>query len=205
MLWNRVVRTIGGLAVIALAVSAFSPLWNYLSATPSAPHLQASGAIVVLSAAFFGTETLSDESVRRALYGIRLYRRQFAPILVLSGRSESAGTISEARLRAELASQMGVPDPAIVLEETANTTREEATRIHQLLQQLGVKQILLVTESLHMRRAARTFQHVGFEVIPAPSDQYPKTLDSPQERVWLMSRVMQEAVALIYYRVAGYV
>ena len=147
--------------------------------------------------------TLSDESLRRALYGIRLYQRGLAPLIVLSGR-ERVGPPTEAKIRAELAREMGIPENVILLEETANTTHEESMRIGKILVSHGTQKVLLVTGSLHMRRAKLAFENVGFRVFPAPSDNYPNIRSSPAGRFWLMFRVLQESIGLLYYKSAGY-
>jgi uncharacterized SAM-binding protein YcdF (DUF218 family) len=206
MSWNQLTRGLGAATLILFLVSAFSPLWNTLGRALS-DHREtgSSEAIVVLGSGFLGVADLNYESLRRAVHGIRFYQRGSAPLLVLSGRSDSPLTISEARLRANLAQDMGVPTAAILLEETANTTREESIRITELLRPHGVRHIILVTESLHMRRARLLFERAGFQVSSARSDEYSNSLVAPGERLWLMMRVLQEASALVYYKMFGYI
>jgi len=100
---------------------------------------------------------------------------------------------------------MGVPPSAILTEESANTTFEEAIHIAAALHQRGAGHILLVTDSLHMRRAMRVFAHAGLVVQPAVSADYPAEPTSAKGRLWLAMRIAQESAAMIYYRVAGYI
>ena len=53
-------------------------------------------------------------------------------------------------------------------EEKSSSTYQNAKFSRPLLQQDGVKRILLVTSASHMSRAKRRFQNEGFEVLPAP-------------------------------------
>lgn len=142
--------------------------------------------------------------MRRLIEGIQLYKKGLAPILVLSGKGPP-GERTEAEHRSILAQTMGIPAEAILKEETANTTREEAIRISRLLMHRGLRKVLLVTESLHVRRASLAFRSAGLEVFPAPSDDYPAWATSPTARIWLAGRIVKESAALAYYRLAGFI
>lgn len=206
MLWNRIIYGMGVGAVIVSLVSAFTPAWNTAGRAMS-PHavIEASDAIVVLGGGVWSDTTLGDESLRRVVYGIRLHQRGLAPLIVLSGPERvSPPTIPEADVRAKLARDMGIPAGSILLEKTARTTYEESVRIADLLRPHKASRILLVTESLHMRRAKLLFERAGFQVLPAPSDEFPNVLFSPADRLWLMTRLLQETLGLMYYRVWGY-
>ena len=149
--------------------------------------------------------SLQDESLRRVIAGIDLYKQGLAPLIVLSGgarRDDMQHT--EAQQRSILAQTMGIPAEAILKEETSNTTREEAVRISRLLMHRGLIKILLVTESLHLRRAKAVFENAGLEVYPATSDDYSVSAISAKDRLWLASRIIEESAALAYYRLAGY-
>ena len=205
MLWNRLTRGLGAAVLILFLVSAFTPIWNRIASSFAGPAIiEPCDAIVVLSASLLSDTTLTAESLRRALHGIRLYQRGLAPLIVLSGRVRVSPP-TEAEIRAKLARDMGIPADAILLEKTANTTREESMRIGELLLSRNARRILLVTQSLHMRRAKLVFERAGFQVMPSPSDEYPRIASGPANRFWLMFRVLQESLGLLYYRVAGYI
>src|SRR2546429_9103366 len=116
---------------------------------------------------------LGEESVRRFLRGIELYRKGRGPLIVLTGTGRPGEpNPTEAKIRASLAAAMGIPPEAILKEETANTTREESMHIAAQLRQRNISNILLVTESLHMRRAKSVFERAGLQVSPAVSAGY---------------------------------
>jgi uncharacterized SAM-binding protein YcdF (DUF218 family) len=54
-----------------------------------------------------------------------------------------------------------------------------------------------------MIRAAPVFRHVGFTVLPAPVNEPEWNLEQ-QGRLNLLGRTAREVVALLYYRVTGY-
>ncbi len=204
MSWTRIGRRVGLAGVTLFVTTAFTPLPNLLSRWAGTPsELEASDAIVVLGGSVWPDGVLSNSSVRRALHGIGLYRKGLAPLLVFLGPARSAGP-SEAEVRAALARELGIPAGAILTEADARTTREEALRVKALLSPRGIRRILLVTNPLHMWRARHVFQRAGFEVHAAPADDFPNAADSPEGRLNLMSRVLGELFARLYYRVAGY-
>ena len=142
--------------------------------------------------------------MRRAIRGIELYKRGLAPLLVFSGAGR-ANEPTEAAVKAEMARAMDVPREAILTLDATQTTREESAQIADLLRQRNAKRITLITDSLHTRRAKLLFEHVGLEVYPAYSADYVAAMTAPKDRVWLSVRVAQESLALIYYRIAGYI
>ena len=203
----RVIQAIGVVVVAVFCVIVFTPICNEASRYFTVgSSIQQSGAIVVLAAGIWRGGMLDDESLRRAVRGIELYKSQLAPVLVFSGKQRGGEpTMTEAEIRTTLALTMGVPRDAIIKEEKANTTREESIRISAQLASRGVQDILLVTESPHMRRAKYLFERAGIEVRPAPSDNPTVAAVSPGERLQLALRLIQESLALVYYRIAGYI
>jgi len=169
--------------------------------TPS--RLETAEAIVVLGAGVSENGVLGDDSLRRAIQGIVLQRKGSAPLLVLSGPATNRGP-TEAAVRAALARDLGVSQDAIITEEMGWTTREEASRIGALLRDRQVRRILLVTNSQHMDRAQRLFERVGLEVLPATADDISDSDSSPEGRLKLMRIALQEIIARLYYRMAGY-
>src|SRR5262249_50883376 len=159
-------------------------------------HLQPADAIIVLGSGVMKNGVLDTESMRRAIAGIQFFKRGLAPILVLSGTGRSGSPEpTEAEVRAKLAETMGIPPDSILKEETAHTTFEEAIHIASVLRPRGAERVLLVTDSLHMRRAVRVFEHAGLNVQPAVSADYPAALSSSQDRLWLAMRIAQESAA----------
>lgn len=198
-------RLCGCALVLLFLASAFTPLPNLLAKEGSiSSKLEPADAIVVLAGGMYLDGVLGDGSLRRALVGVTLYRKGLARLLVLSGPAVETGP-SEAAIRLILAQDLGIPAEMVVTEEKALTTREEAARVGALLQVRGIRRILLVTDSLHMWRAQKLFERIGFEVFPADADDFPLAAAGPGERLYLMYRVIREMAARVYYRIAGYV
>jgi len=200
----RICRLLGLAALAVFLTSAFTPLPNLLGRWLTIPRrLEPAEAIVVLGTRLTPDWELSGASLRRTRYGIALYRRGLAPLLVFTGPARGEGP-AEATVRAELARELGIPAEVILTEPGARTTREEAVRLGARLRPMGVRKILLVTNSLHMARARGLFERDGFEVLAAPADDLSKTSGEPEDRLQLMRQILEELIAQLYYRVAGY-
>lgn len=149
--------------------------WRYLpsSTVPTAD------AIVVLGG---GTEPAIaprpnvgvNSAGDRVLYAARLYKDGKAPHILLSGGSidwmEPGSGGSPAQQMAEIMTFIGIPQEALWLENESQNTYENALFSKKILEEKGIRRILLVTSALHMPRAVALFEHQGLEVIPAPTD-----------------------------------
>jgi len=197
----RGLRFLGAGVLLAFLAVAFTPLANALASRLAEPAaLGGADAIVVLGAGLGPAGSLSDASLRRFVHGIRLYRRGLAPVLAFTG-GPAIRRRPEAELRAALAREIGVPAADVVIVPAARTTREEARRVREDLGARGVHRILLVTGATHMARARALFVKAGFAVQAAPITE---AAVSPEERIDLMRRLLQEVAARGYYRLAGW-
>ena len=164
---------------------------------------QPADAIVVLGAGASPDGLLSDQSLRRLMGGLTLYRRGLAPRVIVLGPAYQGRGAVEAEIRATLARDMGVPAAALVVEGRGLTTRHEAAVTVERMKETGGRRILLVTGAQHMPRARLIFERAGFEVIPAPVVEISPAVRGPEGRLELARLVLQEAVARLYYRLSG--
>jgi uncharacterized SAM-binding protein YcdF (DUF218 family) len=194
----------GAAALAGFGLLAYTPLAGAVSRRlESASAPQAADAIVVLGAGAAPDGVLSDSSLRRMVGGLILYNRGLAPRLIVMGPTYQ-GSPAEADLRAALARDVGVPAGALVVESRGVTTRHEAELVARRLRETGGRRVLLVTGAHHMLRARLLFEREGLEVVPAPVVEVSPAVVRPDARLDLARRVIQEAVARLYYRVAGY-
>jgi len=165
----------------------------------SSGALPRADAIVVLGSGVMPEGELSDNSLRRTVHGIRLFRQGRAPRIVLLG-PEHDGVV-EAEVRARYAADLGVPADALIVEPGGQSTRDEA---HLVFARLGPgATIILVTGLDHMPRARRMFEREGMVVAAAPVLEDSFRSEQPQARLALARAVAQEALARAYYRMTG--
>jgi uncharacterized SAM-binding protein YcdF (DUF218 family) len=193
---------IGAAGLAAFVLLAFTPLAAALLRGLSVGGaLPRADAIVVLGSGVMPEGELSDNSLRRTVHGIRLFRQGLAPLLVLLG-PEYHGAV-EADVRARYAADLGVPAEALIVEHGGHSTREEARLVHARLGRDRPAAIILVTGLHHMPRARRVFEREGMVVAAAPVLEESLRPEGPHARLALALAVAQEAVARAYYRVAG--
>jgi uncharacterized SAM-binding protein YcdF (DUF218 family) len=153
------VKKILALLVVVLAAGAafvessgFTPFWRrWLEVVVPMSHAD---ALIVLG----------GEAEGRPLEAARLFHRGVAPRVFVTGTGDAG------RNRQVLLAE-GVPSDAIVVEDKARTTHENAIFLLPLLTSRGLHSALIVTSPFHTRRALATFRSLGpgidFGTVPA--------------------------------------
>jgi len=92
-------------------------------------------------------------------------------------------------------------------EEASRTTWENAEFSAKVLQPLGIKRVVVVTQAWHMQRSRWSFERAGFEVVPAPvgflgrDHARPFAGLLPETRaMWQSGQLLNEAAGLVGYR-----
>ncbi len=122
------------------------------------------------------------ESGDRLLYAAKLYQDGKAPLIILSGGriTWQGGEGSEAENMATILGIMGVPNEAMILEPNSLNTYQNAVYTKQILEDKGIKDILLITSAAHMPRSLAIFNKQGIKAIAAPTDFLVSELDFNQ-------------------------
>lgn len=164
-----------------------------------------------------------NEAGDRMVQAARLYHAGKAPLIVASGGFIEffGSTIPEAESMQALLELLGVPPEAILVEDRARNTYENALYVRELLEDAEASRILLVTSAMHMPRSLLIFQRQGFEVIPAPTDflvtQTPPDLAvevgiggrllqlmPSSEALEVSTRAIKEYIGMVIYRLRGW-
>ncbi|TAF09265.1 MAG: YdcF family protein [Nostocales cyanobacterium] len=108
----------------------------------------------------------------RVIYAAQLYRQKKAPIIILSGgRIDWRGSGSpESADMATILTSIGIPSEVIIQEPDSLNTYQNAVNVKKILENRGIKKVLLVTSAMHTPRSLKIFQRQGIDVIPAPTD-----------------------------------
>lgn len=105
-------------------------------------------AIVVVS----GGDTMA-----RTQAGIELFKNGWADTLVFSGAAFDKSGPSNAAAMEQQARSAGVPASAILIDEDAANTQQNAENAQSIFEQHHFKDIILVTSGYHQRRASLEF------------------------------------------------
>ena len=210
----RLGRFLMGLAIVGLyALSTPYVGGTLIHGVQSHPALNRydhnAGAIVVLSggnviAAEYGGETLGSTSLARVRYGAYLHRLTGLPLLVSGGRAHDDHPSEGEAMARVLEQSFGVAPRWIEIKAT--DTYDNARNSAAILHPLGIMKIYLVTSGSHMRRAAASFDSIGFDVIPAPTNLAwapvlsARSLIPNAKSIYASATAMHEWLGLLWYR-----
>ena len=155
-------------------------------------------AIVVLA---------GDNNGERVNQAVELFREGYAPKLVMSGGPLS-WHLTSAKWMQKQALTMGVPKPAIILEEKSLSTIGNAEFTLPIIKQHSWTSIILVTSPFHTRRASRVFKKV-FSPALIKVITYPVQKSKFNPKGWWrrhedQENVMWEYIKSIYYLLKGF-
>ena len=179
-----------------------SPLIQGLKRTDS---LKPCAAIVVLSSSTYKDGTLSAHANDRAMHAYALLREGYANKLVMDDAiGKNASQIPGVKRQMEM---LGLQWP-IETAGSAGDTHDEAIVVASLARRRGWKQLILVTQAWHMRRAAAVFEKAGLSVLCSPCEESEydlNWLDTPAGRFRAFRDWLHEVVGYQIYRRRGWV
>jgi len=173
-----------GLLVRTLT-SGYRPLATAAEANGATAVVVLGAGSVNLRASGRQLSSVTMEAGLRVLEAARLFDLLNGPVVIASGgvteHEKDAAPESLALRRALIA--LGVRADRIVLESESKNTRDEATIVKQMLAARGIRDFVLVTSPLHMRRSMLAFEREGMHPIASPAPLVP---DSSRGRGWLL-------------------
>ncbi len=151
--------------------------------------------------------------VDRMLEGMALVRRGVGEWLIISGGSGLLfdQSVSEAELLRAFAVNWGIPSDRMLIDGSSRNTHENAVNTAVLMRAHGLRHVLLVTSSFHMRRALATFHKQGVFPDAYPVDFRGSDVVTPMsfvpdvDSLHMVTAVVNELVGLVVYRVQGYI
>ena len=155
---------------------------------------------------------LSDASIRRCIHGAELYKSAAAcPIIVAGGQANpdpAAGPESHAMR--DFLTELGVPESDIVIEDHSTSTHENAIESARILKERSLARPILVTDSLHLRRAVLCFREQGVTVTPSGCGFASSVIEwTPYQFVPRLSAaernsaVFHEVLGMMWYTIKG--
>ncbi len=186
--WNCQLIGLGSILLLICFTATF-PLTVGTAAKGLVAFVPADPGVTVDAIVILGRGDRFSQS--RVDVATQLWKAQRAPLIFASGIVDAPQMIRQLRKR-------GIPKQGLAYEECSRTTEENARFTAMMLKPQGVKQILLVTDPLHMLRSLLTFRSFGFTVIPRTSAPPP---DLTLKRKSLM--VFYEYLALVSYGFQG--
>ncbi|MBI5343727.1 MAG: YdcF family protein [Deltaproteobacteria bacterium] len=194
-------------AVCSLTIM-FTPAVRMLAANLLVDtQLRKADAIVVLAGGAYDNGTLGHSTMIRTLHGVELYKKGFADKIIFSGGNmlgHMLGITISVKM-SELATDLGVPREAQMLDTVSLRTYENALETKRIMDENRLKDALLVTSATHMKRAMLTFERIGIKVYPAPDTAFETEVIDPFERFGMFKIVMREYAGMLFYRWKGWI
>lgn len=154
-------------------------------------------AAVVLGAAVIDNQP-SPVFEARIQHAVNLYKAGRVKLIIMTGGIGEGDTISEAEVARQWSIQHGVDKKAIFVETTSRTTYENILYAHNILKERAVKDVLIVSDPLHLPRALAIARHLGISALPSPTPS--SRYQGWRVRAWFL---FAETYYLMRCRLAG--
>jgi uncharacterized SAM-binding protein YcdF (DUF218 family) len=116
-----------------------------------------------------GSAAPSPLMMGRIFAAVRLYRQLKVPVIVSGGRVFKDESIAEARVVKRFLVELGIPATAIIEENRARDTSQNARLTTAICRERGFVRPILLTAAYHMKRARMAFDTAGLKVNPSPA------------------------------------
>lgn len=165
-------------------------------------YLQPSDSITNVDAA---VAISGGDTNARADEAIRLYQDKLVDAIVFSGAAKDKSGPSNASVMKTRALDAGVPIWDIFIDETSESTEQNAINSDKIFKQQNFRKVILVTSGYHQRRAFLEFsKHAsGVRII-----NNPVTIDKDWSSYWWLSLrgwllAISEVIKIIAFYVTG--
>lgn len=112
---------------------------------------------------------LSPVFKERINHGILLYNSGVVDKIILTGGFGKGQKQSDSQTAKYYAIEKGVPENNIIIEEESKYTTENLEQSKQIMDSLGLKNALLVSDPLHMKRAIMLAKYYGINCKSSPT------------------------------------
>jgi uncharacterized SAM-binding protein YcdF (DUF218 family) len=155
---------------------------------------QACDAVLVLGRALRGDQPTAVFRARLD-HAAALFEHGWAPRVVVAGGLTGDASRSEADAGQEYLVARGVPVASILREDRSRHTLENLYFVREDWRRHGWRSLLLVSDPLHLARAAAYAEGLGMEVVPSPA-----VAAAPAGIAYAL-RALREAFFLHWYHV----
>ena len=192
---RRVLQSLG-LTVLIAAVYFFVSLlqvWN----TGRSADRQPVGAIVVLGAAQYDGRP-SPQLQARLDHALELWNLNLASYIVVTGGKQEGDRFTEAAASRKFFESSGVASDLIFEENSGTTTYASLFAVSQVVRDLEIERVLIVSDPFHLLRAKLIANEVGLDASSS------STRTSVIQGGDAFRRNLQEAVGVAIGRIVGF-
>jgi uncharacterized SAM-binding protein YcdF (DUF218 family) len=154
-------------------------------------------AIVVLGAAQYNGRPSGDLAARLD-HAFDLWKRQYAPVVAVTGGKQPGDNYTEAGAGAVYLHEKGVPNSALLIDSTGADTWQSLASVAAELKARGWIEVILVSDPFHDARVAAMASDLGLKPLVSP------TRTSPIRGTSTIPYYAKETVDVAVGRVLGY-
>ena len=129
---------------------------------------RAADCVVVLGAGTWEGE-VSPVFAERLRHAADLYRSGLAPKIILTGGLDPRNTVTDAEAARRWLAREGIPAEDIYMEEKSRYTHENFVYAGEIMEREGLRDALVVSDPLHMKRAMLCAADFGVTGYPSPT------------------------------------
>jgi uncharacterized SAM-binding protein YcdF (DUF218 family) len=123
----------------------------------------------------------------RAAQAISLYKNGWAEWLVFSGAAADKAGPSNAEAMKRQAVEAGIASDNILIDETSETTKENAVNASDLIKRYDINSVILVTSAYHQRRAGLEFGKLAGDTVKIVN--HPVASDNQWSAWWWLTPI----------------
>jgi uncharacterized SAM-binding protein YcdF (DUF218 family) len=156
---------------IALAITAFvvaiAVLSSRVEVQSQRDEARPADVILVLGAAEYRGKP-SPVLKARLDHALELYQRKLAPRIMTTGGAGGEHVFTEGTVGRDYLTARGVPPEAIIVESEGESTVQSTTIAIEIMQRMGLRSAIVVSDGYHIFRVKRMLQMRGIVAYGSP-------------------------------------
>lgn len=180
-------------AVVLYLTVTFLQVWRAARNDQARP----AEAIVVFGTAQYNGVP-SPVLAARLDHAVELYRKQLAPVIVVTGGNQPGDQFTEATASANYLIKRGVPDDDVLREVSGTSSWQSLAAAASFLEDRSINDVLLVSDPFHSLRIRAMASELGLQGRSSP------TRTSPIRGMSEARYMARETVAVAVGRVVGF-
>lgn len=190
---NRIVKS--GMIIILIFIFVFLAIGIYISISGLSDNFEKADVLVVLGNEVEANGEPSARLKARLDKAIQLYSDGYSQKIIVSGGVDPRG-IDETTIMKGYLEENGIPESAIIIDNSGNDTYLSAQNTSRLMQENGWTKVIIVTQFYHIARSRLAFEQFKVPIVYSAHADFFELRD--------IYSTAREVVAIVYYRVRSY-
>ncbi len=112
---------------------------------------------------------VSEVYKQRLNHAVQLYQKADVAKIIVTGGMGKGNSFTDAYMARKYLESVGIPDNAILEEDTSAITQENLENAKKIMDENGFQTALIVSDPLHMKRAMLLARDAGIEAFSSPT------------------------------------